>query len=248
MCTVVLLRRPGHPWPLLIAANRDEMADRPWQAPGRHWRDRPHVIGGLDSLGRGTWLGTNAAGVVAAVLNRVNTLGPAPGRRSRGELPLLALEHDRAAAAARALSQLDVGAYRGFNLIVADGEQAFCLMWDEAGTAALAVDVIPPGLSMVTAYDRNDLRSPRIRRYLQRFATSPAPQPEVGDWRGWIALLSATDADPGSGPGGAMTVITPTGFGTVCSSLLALPARGAQLWLFADGRPGERAFRPVPAR
>ena len=48
MCTVVILRRPGHPWPIVFAANRDEMLDRPWQAPGRHWPDRPEVVAGLD--------------------------------------------------------------------------------------------------------------------------------------------------------------------------------------------------------
>ena len=41
MCSVVILRRPGHPWPVVIAANRDEMADRPWLAPGRHWPQQP---------------------------------------------------------------------------------------------------------------------------------------------------------------------------------------------------------------
>ena len=34
MCTLVILRRPGHRWPLIIAANRDEMADRPEAANG----------------------------------------------------------------------------------------------------------------------------------------------------------------------------------------------------------------------
>ena len=33
MCTLVILRRPGHDWPLILAANRDEMLDRPWQLP-----------------------------------------------------------------------------------------------------------------------------------------------------------------------------------------------------------------------
>ena len=59
MCTIVLLRRPGHPWPVVLAANRDEMRDRPWRAPGRHWSDRPQVIAGLDLTGGGSWLGLN---------------------------------------------------------------------------------------------------------------------------------------------------------------------------------------------
>ena len=85
---MVILRRPGHRWPVLIGANRDEMIDRPWQPPGRHWPDRPDVVAGLDSLAGGSWLGINDWGVAAAVLNRHGSLGPASERRSRGELVL----------------------------------------------------------------------------------------------------------------------------------------------------------------
>ena len=46
MCTVVILRRPEHDWPLLIAANRDEMLARSWLPPARHWPDRPDVAAG----------------------------------------------------------------------------------------------------------------------------------------------------------------------------------------------------------
>lgn len=253
MCTIVILSRPGHPWPVLLAANRDEMADRPWCAPARHWRDRPDFVGGLDSLGGGTWLAMNDRGVVAAILNRINTLGPQAGRRSRGELPLLALAHASAEAAAAATVSIDPKAYRPFNMVVADEGGAVWIRGSDgsdasAGAAAVVAEAVPPGLSMITAYDRNDLSSPRTRRYLPRFAAAAAPQPETGDWRDWIALLASRDRDPEAGPGGAMTVVTPTGFGTLCASLIALPAagRGRRLvWLFASGRPGERPFEPL---
>ena len=92
MCTVVILRRPWHRWPLILAANRDEMKHRPWRSPARHWPDHPNVVAGLDELAGGSWLGLNDDGVVAAVLNRVGSLGPTPGKRSRGELILRALD------------------------------------------------------------------------------------------------------------------------------------------------------------
>jgi Transport and Golgi organisation 2 len=252
MCTIVLLRRPGHAWPLLLAANRDEMADRPWRPPARHWPDRPAVIAGLDVLGGGTWLGVNDAGMTAAVLNRINTLGPAPGRRSRGELPLAALDHTTAWSAAASIVRIDPRAYRPFNMVIADAEAAYCVRCtdrSEAGAAgaSIGVEAVPDGLSMITAYDRNDLHSPRIRRYLPSFAAAPVPRPEAGDWSDWISLLAARDFDANAGPGGAMTVITSTGFGTVSSSLLALPAQRKEqaIWLFAAGRPGETPFRSI---
>ena len=57
MCTIVLLRRPGHDWPLILGANRDEMATRPSKPPARHWPDRAEVVAGLDVEAGGSWLG-----------------------------------------------------------------------------------------------------------------------------------------------------------------------------------------------
>jgi hypothetical protein len=45
-----------------------------------------------------------------------------------------------------------------------------------------------------------------------------------------------------------MTVITGSGFETVSSSLIALPAAGSNrkpVWLFTPGRPGQQPYRPV---
>ena len=65
MCTLVILRRPDHPWPVLIGANRDEMIGRPSLPPARHWPDRPELIAGQDQLAGGSWLGINDWGVAA---------------------------------------------------------------------------------------------------------------------------------------------------------------------------------------
>ena len=58
MCTLVIARRPQDDWPVLIAANRDEMVDRPWQPPARHWPERPDIVAGHDELAGGSWLGS----------------------------------------------------------------------------------------------------------------------------------------------------------------------------------------------
>ena len=84
MCTLVILRRPEHEWPVIIGANRDEMIDRAAKPPGRHWPDRTEVVAVLDLLAGGSWLGINDWGVAAAILNRHGSLGPATGLRSRG--------------------------------------------------------------------------------------------------------------------------------------------------------------------
>ena len=246
MCTVVILYRPGHAWPLILATNRDEMADRPWKPPARHWPDRPQATAGLDLLAGGTWLGLNDSGVVAGVLNRPRSLGPRPHFRSRGELPLEALDHARAADAAEALSHIEPASYRPFNMVLADAGRAFWLRNLGDGTGVVAME-IEAGLSMITAHDLNDPASPRIARYLPLFRAAAPPDPGAGDWSTWTSLLAARDHDPVGGPGGAMLVAGDGGFGTVSSSLVALVPgdEGGRVWLFAAGPPGEADYEPV---
>jgi uncharacterized protein with NRDE domain len=231
MCTVVFMRRPDHDWPLILAANRDEMADRPWKPPARHWPDRPETIAGLDVLAGGSWLGMNDHGVVAGVLNRRESLGPDPRLRSRGELVLEALEHADAIAAAEALSHIDPEAYRSFNLFVADDRDACWLRSLGPGRARSVESLeIPEGVSMMTAFGLNAPDSARTARFLPLFEAARPPAP-AGDWGDWPDLLARRDHDEAAGPREAMRVVTGGGFGTLSSSLIAL------------GRPDENGPR-----
>jgi hypothetical protein len=250
MCTLVILRRPGHRWPLILAANRDEMMDRPWLPPGRHWPDRGNVVAGLDRLAGGSWLGLNDEGVVAGVMNRKGALGPAPGKRSRGELVLEALDHGDAAAAAAALAELEPGSYQPFNMAVADNRDAYWLRYrGDGGSGGVEVMELPAGLSMITAYDRNDRASPRIRAYLPRFEAAPPPEPAAGDWSHWEGLLASRACEADADEEGAMAIVAERGFGTSSSALIALPSVeqvGVRpIWRFAAGRPGEAPFETV---
>ncbi|MBT3238901.1 MAG: hypothetical protein HOK06_08065 [Rhodospirillaceae bacterium] len=248
MCTLVILRNPGAEWPLIVAANRDEMLDRPSAPPARHWPDRDHLRAGLDELAGGTWLGVNDYGLMAGVLNRTGTLGSDPNLRSRGELPLEALGHAEATEAARALADLDPAAYRPFNLVVADGRDAFWITSiNEWGEPAMRVEMVPTGLSMLTDRELNDQTSGRIANNLSKFKAAAVPDPATGNWRDWQMLLA--DKTVTSDAREAMNIHMDTGFATVSSSLIALPAPEltdiSPVWLFADGSPDKASFQPV---
>ena len=89
MCIVFLDVDPGREWPIVVAAVRDEFADRPWSPPAAHWPDLPDVVGPRDDTAGGTWLAVDERSpALALVVNRPLTPAPARGRRSRGELPL----------------------------------------------------------------------------------------------------------------------------------------------------------------
>ncbi len=238
MCTVVVLIRPGHIWPLVLAANRDERLDRAWEPPAAYWPDHPGVVAGRDRTAGGTWIGVNRHGVVAAVLNRQGSLGPAVGKRSRGELPLIALAEPTVAAAVQAIATLDAGRWRSFNLVLADAAGAVFVRGLGHGRPQL--QPLAPGLRMVTAHDPDDLDSPRVARHLPRFAAAPPPDPVRG-WQAWQDLL----ADQTGEAAQQLNVVPRGGFGTVCASLLALPAQGSPVWLFSAGPPHAAPFIPV---
>ena len=230
MCTVIVSIRPDR---ILLAANRDERIDRLWDPPAAWWPDRPGIIAGRDRTGGGTWMAMNPSGVVATVLNRPGTLGPADGKRSRGDLPLMAVEHDGPAEAALAIEALDAGQWRPFNMVIAGRTGAWFVRGLGAGHPR--AERLPAGVSMVTAHDPNDMTSPRTARHLAHFQ---ATEPSFESWR---PLLSDR-----RGIRGEQINVTPrAGFGTVCSSFLTIPASGPTVWLFAAGPPDTAEFQVV---
>ena len=227
MCSIILRITPEG---VFIAANRDEMASRPWEPPAKYW---PGICGGRDILAGGTWLALNQNGVMAAVLNRTFTLGPAPGKRSRGELPLIALREASADAAAAAITRLDAGLYRDFNMVLADARAAYFVRG--LGTGQPEATPLPEGVCMITSGEPNDTALPRIARHLPRFAAAP-----FAEWGGLLADSSGERAKQLNIPAAENH-----GFGTVCATLLALPRASQPVHLFAAGPPDVAAFAPV---
>lgn len=227
MCSIILsIDADG----VFVAANRDEMASRPWEAPAEYW---PGICGGRDSLAGGTWLALNRQNVLAAVLNREGTLGPALGKKSRGQLPLLALRQETAAAAAQAIGALEAGDYRAFNLVLADAAGAFFIR----GLGAGRPEILPlaPGVHMITAGEPDDVSRPRIARHLPRFQAAPFAQ--------WGQLL----ADHSGARDEQINIEADEndGFGTVCASLVSLPRQGRAVQKFAAGPLDVAAFQEI---
>lgn len=189
-------------------------------------------------------MAVSPAGVVAAILNRPGSLGPAPGKASRGDLPLMALQAGTAEDAASRIAAIDAGAWRPFNMVIADAREAFFLRG--LGRGHPQPMALPAGLSMVTAHDPNDLTSPRTARHLPRFRAAAAPDPSAGDWTAWETLLADDSYGEEQGRAEALNVPPEDGFGTVSASLLAADHGGALIWRFAAGPAGAAPFLSVP--
>ncbi len=230
---------------MVLIGNRDEMRDRPARPPDRHWPDRPGVVGGLDVLAGGTWMALNAAGVFATVLNGKQTLGPQVGKRSRGELPLDAMDFEAAADAAEALETLDPAAYRAFNLILADADGAFLVQNDEG--AAMGVQRIEPGLHMISHSNLDDPDDPRVRWFLDAFARIPAPQDPTNlpDWQPWVDLMGTQAGEDPANPLTGLTIQTDFGFETRCTALIALSDDTPPIWWHRDQAQAGQAFHTI---
>lgn len=120
MCLLIFAHQPGAPYPLVVAANRDEFHARP-TAPAQFWRDAPDVLAGRDLEAGGTWMGVTAGGRFAAITNFRDPDRTAPAPRSRGELPGNFLTGG--AGCAEYLGEVAAvgGDYAGFNLLIGDG-------------------------------------------------------------------------------------------------------------------------------
>jgi len=228
MGTLVLYRDPDARWPLIAAGNRDEMRNRPWQQPARHWPDRPHVLGALDEREGGSWFALNDQGVVAVVLTRHGFLPRLDDKRSRGLLALDALEYGDAHEAVEAMQHADPYRYQPFNLLIADAEAAFWLK--HAGPDAveternrIRVQGIESGVHILATGNLNDATDPRVRHFLPRFARTAAPDPDTDAWKAWTELLAEGPPDHAADPREGMAFDEGTGFATGCSSLLAIP-------------------------
>ncbi|MDT0332054.1 NRDE family protein [Nocardiopsis lambiniae] len=202
MCTVIVGFDPDADTPLVIAAIRDEMRVRPWDGPGRHWPDRPGLIGGRDRLAGGTWLAVDPRRArVAALLNgwpwdgRMPWEGTYPA--SRGELPLRALDHP----VRDPLHGEDPTLYAPFHLLDADAHHATLYSWDGR---CMDTRHIPTGVSVIvnTGLDPAD---PRATRHTPAFANArPDPDPTGARtpeeiWGDWLRLITeAAHARPRS--------------------------------------------------
>jgi uncharacterized protein with NRDE domain len=147
VCLLVVLSQMHVELPLVVAANRDELFDRPAVPMTVLREEYPRVIGGRDELAGGTWLAVNEVGLVAGLTNRPRPGGRDVTKRSRGELPLALARHASADDAVddfcRTFNPSD---YNAAWLIVADRHAAFSI--DMSGDAAL-VTPLQPGVHIL---------------------------------------------------------------------------------------------------
>ena len=222
MCTVVLSFEPAARTPLLLLGVRDELTDRPWLPPARHWPGTP-LVGGIDKQAGGTWLAVQPElPRVSCLLNGRGILADAARRRSRGELPLRA-----AADGAGTLKELAgdpeaLAAYDPFHLVCADPWSVLMLSWDGEHAAARELGA---GTHMLTnagyAYPGDPVTEPKAAHFGPKFAASSR-------WGEWLTLAAGDGLDPGDPRAIIAGRVLPDGrvWGSTSVTLVGLAADG----------------------
>lgn len=121
MCIFLLSLRQHPKYPLIVAANREEVYDRPTTAAA-FWDDAPDVLAGRDLLQGGTWLGITRQGRFAALTNFRDSESRRGDRPSRGRLvgDFLVGEESPDDYLAQVAEHADQ--YNGFSLVVGQGD------------------------------------------------------------------------------------------------------------------------------
>lgn len=88
MMCLITFHLSSHPtYKLILAANRDELYERPTE-PADFWQEYPNLLAGKDLEANGTWLGITKKGKIAAITNcyDVETFRNHSQKYSRGKI------------------------------------------------------------------------------------------------------------------------------------------------------------------
>lgn len=136
MCTLVVIKGYYPNYPIVVAANRDELLDRPSEAP----QFRENGIYAPKDLQRGgAWTGVNTAGIFVGLTNRMD-IKSEPGKLSRGQLVMDLLACRTMPEIDTYLSKLVGSQHNGFNLIVGSQHALYLVRGD-----GQSISVAPAG-------------------------------------------------------------------------------------------------------
>ena len=247
MCTLVILRRPGHDWPVLIAANRDEMIDRSWLPPGRHWPDRAQVTAGRDELAAEpgsastttVWRPASSTARARSGLRRASARGASwCWTRSTMPMPRPRLVRSPISTARPIDPSTSWSQIRT--------RRSGCVTMEARRRSSTRCPRVFPCSRRASATTRTRRESVHILRRSNRYSRR-IPSGVPGEE--WAALLARGTSDSGGDPEAAMCIEPTGGFGTVNASLIALPRPGrpgaTPVWRFAPGPPNRHLFENI---
>jgi uncharacterized protein with NRDE domain len=243
VCTILLAWHNVVDAHYVLAANRDELIERPAEPPQLLSRD-PRIAGGRDLMAGGTWLAVADGARVCAVTNRrLGIKGEMirdPSLRSRGDIPVEVLLRPESMIPAF-LADLGPGRFNPVNVLYVSPTLAIAASVDDTGPPR--VTVLGPGLHVLTVNDIDDAARDKDR-WLYGFTDRTQKLMKNGQELE-LALrqvLSRHDG-PTSDPLDAACIHGDV-YGTV-SSATVIAGHDVTAYRHAQGRPCASAFSRV---
>lgn len=115
MCLILISKNNHSQYKLIIAANRDEYYNRPSKQVD--WWNEHTILSGVDIKAKGTWLGINRSGHIAAITNYRNPSLNDETKVSRGELSHHFLTHSPGSDTFLSKLQSTQNKYNPYNII-----------------------------------------------------------------------------------------------------------------------------------
>ena len=233
MCVLAIQYKTIEIAPILVAHNREEMLDRPTQAP-RIQSGKPRAVCGIDRKAGGTWLGVNQYGLLVLVSNRPKMIVPSEPR-SRGLLCReLLFARTAREATEQAAHELATGCYAGATYVCVDREYGGVVY----GGNTIEVIDLEPGLHLLTGGDLNDPKDQR-QQFIRRQLTLQKLDSAVT----FLAVASRAFSRKLDASGRRGVVATGPEFGTVSSTLVSLPLKNQNaVYQYAPGPPCDVAY------
>lgn len=248
MCTVLFLREVHPRYPLVLAANRDEMFARPARPPER-LLERPPAFGGVDEIAGGTWMAVLPGGLVVGLTNHPVGSRPDPSLRSRGALVLDAARAGSPEAAVELLRAVDPRRYNPFNFFVASA-RGVTVAYGRADARRCELEEVPTGVHVLPnqRLDAPLAKVERARALAPPLATAllPGARALLGDHQQPAVPGPGVPADPRHSDelrcaAAALCIHTPH-YGTRSAAVVALAGGGVAEYWHAEGPPCTAAF------
>jgi uncharacterized protein with NRDE domain len=240
--------------PLIVAANRDELLDRPAVPMTVLRAEDPRILGGRDQVAGGTWLAVNEHGVVAGLTNQPSAGGRDPSKRSRGELPLAFARYRSAAEAVEEVCpRLDPADYNPCWMLIGDRDSLYFLSVDpnakperlEPGLYVLENAPLRPRSAKAAFVTRlvNEALLVQSDAGSSAARTVAALETVLGSHQPAILQERTDSAGRVRPPELSAPCVHVEGYGTRSAMTVRVPVTGLPSVRVADGRPCEHELR-----
>jgi uncharacterized protein with NRDE domain len=235
MCTVIILNEYHDKYKLIVAANRDELYDKPSAPPellqGTHHR----ILAPKDLINGGTWIGVTEDGWFAAITNQDDD-DYNSGMKSRGNIVAECLQSGNSHDVASDLRKLDPQQHNSFNLIFGSADDIYIGKVHRGNTPV--IDHIHTGITVIGNDCSDKATYQRKIDHATELARTINHDDSISEMVNKLHHILSDHSNSNADPYEAICVHDEQHkFGTVSSCIIAVTREGVVEYYHSEGFP-----------